>query len=384
MKKVLFIFFTIFCSQLIFSISDVKKSFIRGNIVDKIEAVKEASENESLELAFAGISFVTEYRPLLGQDRDLSALAIASILKLPKNLTLSKQSEDILTHLCNIFTIFTDENVKIAVLNKFDEFSNTETNQKIVPFINNYLISNDTNKDLAVEKRAIEVVSKIGNAETFTIIYKKWKNGVPELKPTLDKALISVSSKNLPLVVKIISESNITEIHNYFILISESNEISKNFKAEIAENVLSATINNKEDNIETSIDSVALQIKVLQVISDSNWTKASKLAVRYFSIAKQEYKDKLMSETQFVQVINCITNLASTDSAKALSNYLAEMNIAVENNKIPAKSVVLATINSLGILGDKSAFDNLLYVTYLNYPEDVKSNAREALAKLKW
>jgi len=36
------------------------------------------------------------------------------------------------------------------------------------------------------------------------------------------------------------------------------------------------------------------------------------------------------------------------------------------------------------VLGDKMAFDNLLYVTYLPYSEQITSAASIALAGLKW
>ena len=105
---------------------------------------------------------------------------------------------------------------------------------------------------------------------------------------------------------------------------------------------------------------------------------------KYFNVAKTEYQEGKMQEAQFINVIECITKLSSTDTSKTLSGYLAEMNKQAENNNFPAQNVVLTVIKSLGALGDKSAFDNLLYVTYLNYPEEVKGAARDSLAKLKW
>ncbi|MDE6774155.1 MAG: hypothetical protein K2J14_05960, partial [Treponemataceae bacterium] len=80
----------------------------------------------------------------------------------------------------------------------------------------------------------------------------------------------------------------------------------------------------------------------------------------------------------------CMSQLASPDTAQALSAYLADLNRHAESNDMPAKPVVLAVISALGALGDKAAFDNLLYVTYLPYPQDVIAAARSALAKLKW
>ena len=45
---------------------------------------------------------------------------------------------------------------------------------------------------------------------------------------------------------------------------------------------------------------------------------------------------------------------------------------------------MLAVIQSLQLLRDKIAFDDLLYATYQNYPDEVISAARDALSKLKW
>ena len=69
---------------------------------------------------------------------------------------------------------------------------------------------------------------------------------------------------------------------------------------------------------------------------------------------------------------------------------LSECNGKVEqagkdgNASMPAKSVVLALISALGELGDKTAFDTLLFVTYLSYPLDVIDAAKASLAKLNW
>jgi HEAT repeat protein len=46
--------------------------------------------------------------------------------------------------------------------------------------------------------------------------------------------------------------------------------------------------------------------------------------------------------------------------------------------------IMLAIIRALGEIGDKTAFDNLLYISSLNYPEQIQSAAREALDRLDW
>jgi hypothetical protein len=46
-------------------------------------------------------------------------------------------------------------------------------------------------------------------------------------------------------------------------------------------------------------------------------------------------------------------------------------------------AVVLETVKALGEIGNRAAYDNLLVVGYLSYPEHIQNAAREALFRLK-
>ena len=67
-----------------------------------------------------------------------------------------------------------------------------------------------------------------------------------------------------------------------------------------------------------------------------------------------------------------------------LTQYLVLINSYTEKGKGYDEQVVLAVIACLGQLGDKVAFDDLMYTQYLNYSAAVKKAARAALDKLKW
>ena len=91
-----------------------------------------------------------------------------------------------------------------------------------------------------------------------------------------------------------------------------------------------------------------------------------------------------MSAEKFATTIINVATIGSSDIGNILSTYLDSLNKSMEQGNAPATTVILAVIKSLGSLGDKTAFDYLLYVTYLDYPEVVTSAAKEALANLKW
>ena len=78
-----------------------------------------------------------------------------------------------------------------------------------------------------------------------------------------------------------------------------------------------------------------------------------------------------------VAVGECRVYLKDGEAPKIASCCGGMLNVSDEE-------VLLAVIESLGALGDKAAFDNLLYVTYLPYSETITTAARTALAGLKW
>ena len=359
--------------------TDAQRKFIKGNIADKTAAIREASGDETL--ALAGLDFAIGNSILLGSDRELSALAVASILSLPMSNASQKNAEMLADRLVNAFNLFNDETVKIAVLDKL--MTASYVSPKAVTLVNNFLSASRTQN--ATVKSAINAAGKIGDSTSFGIMYDAWKTGRwNQYKAETEDALIALSSASLADVVKAISAASLSETYAFFTLLTKTEKNSQNFKAEIAENALSKAIYNTEDLSEKMEETVCLQIDAMKVISDNHWVRAAPLVIRYFSLAREEYEANVLAQDKFVSVIQSMAQLTSSGTAQTLSNYLADLNRKAEKSTYPAKPVVLAVINGLGALGDKTAFDNLLYVTYLTYPQDVIAAARDALAKLKW
>ena len=140
-----------------------QKNFIKGNIIDKTNCVREASEDEAAELSCAAINFTIENKEILGEDRDLAALAVSGILSLPESYveTLSyeekaKLSENFFT----IYSIFADYTVKIAILNRITSLDIPHEN--FTAMLNNYIkTSNSRVENSAILKTSITVLAKI-------------------------------------------------------------------------------------------------------------------------------------------------------------------------------------------------------------------------------
>ena len=362
--------------------TDAQRQFIKGNLSEKTAAIREATGSDIPLLSQAGLDFVILNKPLLGNDRELSALAAASVLVSPVAAITQRQADSLSDKLTHIFSLYDDETVRIVVLEKLVPLSVQYRSEKAVALVNGYLRAAAENE---TTKAAIAAAGAIGDSATFGIIYDAWKMGRwPSLAAETDAALIGLSERSIADAVQAISVADERETYAFFTLLTSDEKKSPNFRAEIAENALSKAIYTTEDLSGSMEDTISLQTAAVKVIAESHWVRASQLVIRYFSLAREEYEANVLGESMFTDVIVCMSQLASPDTAQALSAYLADLNRHAESNDMPAKPVVLAVISALGALGDKAAFDNLLYVTYLPYPPDVIAAARSALAKLKW
>ena len=129
---------------------------------------------------------------------------------------------------------------------------------------------------------------------------------------------------------------------------------------------------------------IKIQIEALEILSKNNWTRSSASAIAFFNSSKKEFDKNTITEQQMIFIIESLINISPIESISPLVSYLVELNSLTEMGKSVSIPVVEAVIKTLGAIGNKSAFDSLLGVTYLNYPESVLSAAREALAGLKW
>jgi hypothetical protein len=363
--------------------------FIKGNLADKTAAVKTAAEDESAVLSMKAVDFSIENKAVLGDDRDLSALALTGILSLPQSILSDDKikPDDLYKKIFTIFNMYSDNTIRIAVIDKIVQFNKIEQSADSVSFIESFLTSSMQAGSPAsdVQKTAIDALGDIGSGSSFLIVYNCYTTKIwPQYSNDMEVAIEKLADKSLPEIIKVISSKDITQLNIIFNLFENSSRISDSFKSEIAENILSEALYIAEDSSAVPGELLSLEFNAVRVITKNNWTRASSSVISFFSQAKLNYEKKEISESQFIEAVTAVAALSSETAAKTLSDYLGELNRRAEKNDLPAEQVVLAVIKSLGSLGSKYSFDYLLYVTYLNYPENVIAAARDALTRLKW
>lgn len=389
MKKSFFILTVLFFTSYLFSMgSKNQRNFVKGNIIDKTEAVKAASEVEIVDLAKAAIEFSLNYKEILGDDSDLSALAISGITALPveyiENSNMTEKNL-ISEKLIGLYSVFEDENVKIAVLNKISSFKFSVEN--FIPLLNDFVKNSSVNEEnLVLLKSVVNTLGSIGNNQSFIIMLgalseKKWE----PLFENLEKSLCMLAEPLEKEILDILRRGNIKDCRRLFDLIVKKSENSQIFKAEIAENVLLRTIYIYENSNSTGEDLISLQLESFDFLKKLKWTRASNTIVSYLKTARSEYDQKLLEEDKFCEIITGVSDVAPIGAIQPFATYLIFLNSKMEEKSSDvSENLVLAIIKSLGAIGDKNAFDALLGVTYFEYSDSVIAAARDALAKLKW
>ena len=364
--------------------------FIKGNISEKTSAVREASGAESILLALKAIDFSLENKDLLGNDRELEGLAVAAILSISpdyiKNANDSQKSI-IVSQFINLFNKFFESNtVAIATLTKYSSLYEYMQDRQFVETLNFFLKSQEIKKtDESVIKSVLNTLQLIGNSETFLILYSVLNDkDYSNIKNEIENTLVSLAFISQNEIIGLLETADVKDLSQIFKIIKKNSKISKNYICDVSEKVISKSILLLGSSSFVSQEDILVQLEALNNLSDNKWTRASLVAVSYFQFAKKIYNQNLMTETQFESVINCLSNVSPVDAVIPLTAYLEELNRQKENETDVSSAIVLSVIKTLGAIGDKSAFDSLLAVTYLDYDESILSAARKALSGLRW
>ena len=389
-----------------FAASVSEKAFVKGNISEKITILQHIDETEQITIAQKGLDFSIENAAVLGNDEEFKNLILFCVNTLPSDSAKikkikKKEQTKISEQLMTVFKIFDDKKIRSSVMERLPLYSKY-TNELTVDFLNDYLSTAYKSGETAenVIEGAIVQIGQIGNEDSLSIVYSIWHSHIwPAYQKSIDEALVTLSKDSFSDTIKIFSISNIIEFKQYFSLLHEFQKNSQNSLCSVAENALLIAINNAEKLKATDEEKRAFsdfQIETHEVLTENKWSHAAEAISKSMLLAKQAYSEGFLREEEFVKMISSSVQIPSHELAQNLTEMLSECNGAVEKidrivvgdsnekSSMPAKNVVLALIKALGELGDKTAFDTLLYVAYISYPLEVIDEAKASLAKLKW
>lgn len=353
--------------------------FAKGSIAEKISAVRESAQGGDGALCAHALDFALDAHGVLGADSDLELLVRTAV----EGLLQTGMNRDVSARLVNVFRLFSSEPVRSAAIDCFLRSPSAAS----VSLLNGYVAEQmqAANKDDAVLKKAVSALGVIGNSASFNVLFvadigDMW----PGQSAALQSAYGMLSHLAEGSILEILSKVPMRQKLRILRSVEQNAAIPQKIKGAVAENALAESILSVKDVLAQEKEQVELQLDSLRLLADYSWTRAAGTVGSYFPIARAEYESGVISPEQFAEVIYNYAALSSSESGQLLSSYLDVLNKDMEEHHAPDQPVVLAVINALGDLGDKTAFEYLLSVPHLGYPESVRTAAKTALAKLKW
>ncbi len=384
LKNILISLFILFSQVSVFSqpVSASRIFYLKGNLEDKKNAVHQAAGTGDLSLALEALDFTLSLFPLTGDDPDVVALAKEAVVSL-KKVPETEDVSQVAGKLGKVFTTFNEESLRISALQSLSSSPSVNTVSIINSFVSEKVQSNALMDQVLLE--AIKLLKTNGNKTSFNLLFvADILNLWPDYREQIEDSYGPLANNSEREILNILKTVPMGQKLDVLKIVNQNQQISKNIRGEVAEMALSESIYSIGESADVSLEQVELQLASLQIVADTKWTRAASLATAYFPLARSEYEHEYISREQFAKVISNVCAVASSDTGTILSSYLADMNKQMEAGNAPDETILLSVINALGGLGDKTAFDYLLYVTYLEYPKHVITAARSALAKLKW
>jgi hypothetical protein len=396
MKKVrwlvvFLLFFLLISSLWAQNPEDLLRSFTRNFAIAsldvKMQIVQDAGNSgypEMGPLYRQAIDYVLDNFALIDTDQRFRQLAILAIDQMEAaGYTEGKYS------VWKLFDTDNETGLRISCLNALGTLA--QGDEEIIKYLNVWLQQQNTVfqtgkvPDVYVISAAVRALAQLGDKSSFPVLFNTMTIGyTDDISRSAREGLFRLGGELKENLIGILKDSPLAEKKLALQMAVETDRLDENAKAEIAQFAMdvglhTAAVDNPSRQIARDIRYIAAQ-----ALTERKWAAATDLAIEHFDTVLLEYDRGLTDKRRVVEAVECLGAMGTHEAAVRLTQYLVLLNAYTERQQEFDNIIVLAVVENLGILGDKTAFDDLLYAQYLSYSSEIKNAAREALDNLNW
>ena len=260
-------------------------------------------------------------------------------------------------------------------------------NRNIVDNLNNYL----TGKNLLfksgfavnylIVSATISAIMELGDSSSYQALFSALCAGYPEVIASEAFGALEVIPGNLyQFLLNVLWNNPPDEKFAAFRAGINSERLNISERGQIAELALEQALAVNEDNIDLN----AMRYAAVLYLTQIRWTRANSLAIRHYYRVQADFLRSAVFKERLIEAINCLGAVGNSQAALVLGLQLGLINSRKENTGSFDADITLAIVQALGQIGDNAAFDHLLYISNLSYPENIQTAAREAISNLRW
>lgn len=362
-----------------------QKSFARGSLSTKIQVLQDSSkitERSMGPLYVQALQFIVDNNRTLHDDTTARELTVLTV-----RLSGLRHYKETARLLWKLFKETDDTGVQVEILSALGEI---DTPVNIIEEMNDWLgkenekVREGTTVPFGLVSEMVTTLGKLGSPSSFNVLFStgalKYNN---EITGKAASALKKLGTDYAESLIDVIQNNKPEEKLAAVDLAVADKELTDAEKGKIFQAALETVLLNQSLIGKEGPNLRELRLTAVKQLTLLKWTAASALAVQNFNKTIEEIDSGLASTTQLIESINFLGSVNTHEAAVRLSVYLEVLNSRKERGQQVNTQIVMAVIKNLGLLGDKTAFDNLLYAGYLDYSSSVKNAVREALNNLK-
>ncbi len=260
----------------------------------------------------------------------------------------------------------------IANLNRYVDSQNT-------------LFSAGTPPDTIVIAAAFQALGKLADPSSFPSLFSAINLGYGEKLTAIARdALLHLKGDFQAMLTGVIKERSLPEKKLALQMALDSDKLTDDAKAQTAEYALDIALHSSVADASLRALQRDMRFQAAAGLGAHAWSHATPLMIEHLDMTIGEFDKGLVDRNHLLDAIGELGAMATHESAVRLTQFLVLINSYTEKGKAYDEAVVTAVLQNLGTLGDKVAFDDLMYTQYLTYSAGVKKAARAALDKLKW
>jgi hypothetical protein len=373
-----------------------ERNFVRASLANKAGILRDAAlDDRSSE--FIGVfyefalQFVLDSGELLKDDPDM--IALAGIAARGAGEAAYTPAAEILWQ---VFNLYRDSHSRVEILQALAVLG--KGNDGMVENLNQFLIDQTAYyrsgmvPDYPTLGACVAALAAIGNDSTYPALFSAFLASFPgSLGDEITRAMGSIEGDYLHFLSELIRRNGPAEKLAAFRLGARNPGFSPAEWGGLAETTLEVSLELFPGNsgADTGSDSgwaaaSSLRYEAVEALTALKWTRASPLAIRNFYRVQTDLGNGAVPRERLLEAVNCLGAMGNSESAQVLALQLGYINSQTERGGEFDEELILALIHALGEIGDKVAFDYLLYIGYINYPERIQAAARESLNRLKW
>jgi len=364
-----------------------QRDFARGDLSAKLAVIESAAEEHGTTMGVLyaqALDFSLANAELLREEKEFNLLTAASALAIGTSGYVQA-----LPSLWRVFTTFRDSDIRVAALKSLSILGKGDA--QITENLNNFLAGQNKlqRSSLAVDAdtvyACVEALGLLADGSSFGPLFSAMTSSYPDriaLKAAESLHLLKGDYKRF--LVDTIRKNPVSEKNAAYRAGMDNAGFSASERGELSEAALSIALSFvPADAVEASAIA-GLRYAAVRTLTSLRWVRSAADAVKNFYIVQTDFEKNVATKDNFIESIALLGALSNSEAAQALSLQLGLINADMERSQTFDRDILLAVIDALGALGDKVAFDYLLYIGYLDYPDEIKAAARDALNRLTW